>query len=128
ALGGRGEAARARAPRLGGRARRRVLDPLASGTVRRAERAWVGPAVLRADRRRARSGWDLPRRRGAGGDRSGTLRAPARLVDRPTCRLEIASREEEAVSVVPDTALVPQRDEVEESAHPQVPLQLLPLA
>ena len=50
-----GEAARARAPRLGGRARRRVLDPLASRAVRRTERAGLGPALLRADRGRSRA-------------------------------------------------------------------------
>ena len=56
-----------------------LLDPLASGAVRRAERARLGPPLLRADRGGARARRRLPVGRRARRARSGTLRAAARL-------------------------------------------------
>ena len=40
----------------------------------------------------------------------------------------VTTRPQQAVAVAPRAALVPQRDEVEVRAHPQVALHLLPLA
>src|SRR5438874_8450387 len=45
----------------------------------------------------------------------------------PAALAPLVAREEQAVAVAPDPALVPQRGEIEVGAHPRVALQLLPL-
>ena len=82
-----------------------------------------------------------PRRRGRAGSRRGRRRPrPARALRRAHAADEDARRRpraavarrprlgrQQAVAVAPHAALVPERDEVEVRAHPQVALQLLPL-